>query len=155
VPAVLDTNVLVEFVPPDQVNWGSIIGASPVRLVVPLRVVEELNSLKYDQRPTQRAECVRRLLPQLARWLADPGGAVQLRPDTSIEMDLVTGPRDRPLDGDEEVLQACQEFEQFGSNSVVLVSEDAAIRLRAQALGIRTTQLPDRYSRNPAPDATA
>jgi predicted ribonuclease YlaK len=70
-------------------------------------------------------------------------------------MDLVTGPRERPLDGDEEVLQACLEFEQFGSDSVVLVSEDAAIRLRAQALGIRTAQLPDTYSRNRLPDPSA
>jgi hypothetical protein len=33
------------------------------------------------------------------------------------------------------------------------VSDDAAIRLRAQAPGIRTAQVPDRYSRNHALDA--
>jgi hypothetical protein len=35
VPAVLDTNVLLEFLLPDQVDWSSIIGAPEVRLVVP------------------------------------------------------------------------------------------------------------------------
>jgi hypothetical protein len=35
--AVLDTNVLLEFVPPDQVDWSSIIGSPQVRLVIPLR----------------------------------------------------------------------------------------------------------------------
>jgi hypothetical protein len=153
VPTVLDTNVLLEFVPPEQVDWHSVVYAPLIRLVIPLRVIEELDALKYDQRRWQRADRVRRLLPQLAGWLASPGGPVELREGITIEMDLLTGPRDRPADGDEEVLQVCQEFEQFGGGSVVLISDDAAIRLRAQALGIRTAQVPDRYSRRRPPDA--
>jgi hypothetical protein len=121
VPPVLDTNVLLEFVSPNQVDWGSNIGAPQVRLVIPLRVVEERDALKYDQRRAQRADHVRRLHPQLARWLGDPRAPAELRPDTTIEIDLVTGPRERPADGDDEVLRICEEFEQFDGSSVVLV----------------------------------
>lgn len=44
--SVLDTHVLLHFLPPDQIDWQKVVGASPVRLVLPLRVVEELDEKK-------------------------------------------------------------------------------------------------------------
>jgi hypothetical protein len=37
---VLDTNVLLHSLPPDQIPWPQALGRAEVRLVVPLRVVE-------------------------------------------------------------------------------------------------------------------
>src|SRR5206468_4308224 len=39
-PTVLDTNVLLEFVPPAQIDWTAVTRRPAVRLVIPLRVVE-------------------------------------------------------------------------------------------------------------------
>jgi PIN domain len=64
-PTVLDTNVLLEFMPPREVDWVSMTGCRLVRLIVPLRVIEELDILKYDRRRQDRAERARRILPQL------------------------------------------------------------------------------------------
>src|SRR5205814_6231219 len=46
--AVLDTHVLLHYRLFDEVDWPTLVGAKPVRLVVPLRVVEEL-----DERSTR------------------------------------------------------------------------------------------------------
>ena len=42
-PTVLDTNVLLRFIPPREVDWVSVTGWPLVRLIVPLRVIEELD----------------------------------------------------------------------------------------------------------------
>lgn len=146
-PAVIDTNVLLEFMPPAQIDWHSILAISSVRLVVPLRVIEELDLLKFDRRRPDRADRARRILPQLAAVVGAGGEPREVREDTTIEVLVSPAPRARPADGDEEVLQTCQELEQFGGRPVTLISADTAIRLRAQALGIRAIPMPSRRPR--------
>ena len=101
-PAVLDTNVLLEFVPPQDVDWISVTGRASVRLIVPLRVVEELDVLKYDRRRQDRAERARRILPQLEAAVGTGGAPSELRPETTIEVLIEPTPRHRPTDADEE-----------------------------------------------------
>jgi hypothetical protein len=147
-PAVIDTNVLLEFMPPAQIDWRSILPASAVRLVVPLRVIEELDLLKFDRRRPERADRARRILPQLSAVVGAGGEPREVREGTTIEVLVGPAPRYRPADGDEEVLLTCQELEQFGGRPVTLVSADTGIRLRAQALGIRAIPMPIQYSRS-------
>jgi PIN domain len=45
--AILDTNVLLHHQLPDSVAWREVIGQESVRLVIPLRVIEELDEKKY------------------------------------------------------------------------------------------------------------
>ena len=146
-PVVIDTNVLLEFMPPTQIDWPSVLSASTVRLVVPLRVIEELDILKFDRRRPDRADRARRILPQLAAALGDGGAPGALRQGTTIEVTSVPAPRTRPADADEEVLQTCEELQQFGSEAVTLISADTAIRLRAQGLQILAIPMPSQYSR--------
>ena len=47
---VLDTHVLLHFEPPNQIPWPEIVGSPQVRLVLPLRVIEELDEKKYTAR---------------------------------------------------------------------------------------------------------
>ena len=116
--------------PPAQIDWHSILAISSVRLVIPLEVIEELDLLKFDRR---RPDGARRILPQLAAVLGAGGEPREGREDTTIEVLVSPAPRARPADGDEEVLQTCQELDQFGGRPVTLISADTAIRLRAQA----------------------
>lgn len=69
--AVLDTHVLLHFMPPQQVDWCEVLGQETVRLVLPLRVVEELDMSKYRERD-DLADRARRLLSQLWGSLLRP-----------------------------------------------------------------------------------
>ena len=141
--------------PPAQIDWRSILTISSVRLVIPLRVIEELDLLKFDRRRPERADRARRILPQLAAVVGAGGEPREVREDTTIEVLVSPAPRARPADGDEEVLQTCQELEQLGGRPVTLISADIAIRLRAQALGIRAIAMPIQYSRSTEHAGTA
>lgn len=64
--AVVDTHILLHFEPPDQVDWCTVVAASPVRLVVPLRVLEEVDGKKYTGR-TDVAERARSVVSRLRK----------------------------------------------------------------------------------------
>jgi rRNA-processing protein FCF1 len=146
-PTVLDTNVLLEFVPPVQIDWTAVIPSPAVRLVIPLRVVEELDVLKYDRRRQDRAERARSVLPQLETSVGNAGTPQELRANTTIEVLIEPSPRHRPTDADEEVLETCRELQQYGQQRVWLVTADTAMRLRAQALNVAVVPMPNEYSR--------
>jgi hypothetical protein len=149
-PVVLDTNVLLEFVPPRQVDWISVTGAESVRLIVPLRVVEELDVFKYDRRRQDRAERARGILPQLEASVGSAGVPSELRAGTTIEVLIEPSPRYRPTDADEEILDTCRELQQYRGGRVTLVTADTAMRLRAQASRVAVLRMPSQYSRRRA-----
>jgi hypothetical protein len=146
-PTILDTNVLLEYLPPVQVDWPSVTGSPSVRLIVPLRVVEELDVMKYDRRRQDRAERARSILPQLEESVGSAGTPRELRASTTIEVLIEPSPRHRPTDADEEILETCRELQQYGQRRVALVSADTAMRLRAQALNVAVVAIPGEYSR--------
>jgi hypothetical protein len=151
---VLDTNVLLHFMPPEQVDWPTVIGAAQVRLVLPLRVIEEIDAKKYTARD-DLADRARRLLCQLRTRLAPTaGGPTSLRTGVTIEVPIDDGPRQRTLDADQEILDTCRELE-AGGQAVVLVTDDTGLSLRATAQGIRAIPMPEQYLRRkpqPAPE---
>ncbi len=57
---VLDSNSLLHHAPPNQMRWDGVIG-SPVRLVVPLRVVQELDDKKASNSKPLRQRAAKRL----------------------------------------------------------------------------------------------
>jgi hypothetical protein len=144
---VLDTNILLHFEPPDQIDWKEVVGRPEVRLVLPLRVVEELDEKKYTARDNL-SDRARRLLSALRSQLAPTaGGPVGLREGVTIEVPIDDGPRARTLDADQEILDVCREL-RSGGGPVVLVSADTGMWLRATALGIEVVSMPDRYLRS-------
>jgi hypothetical protein len=151
---VVDTNVLLHYQRPDQIDWPSVIGADQVRLVIPLRVIEELDEKKYAVRKDDLPDRARRLLSQLWTRLALSAGApVDLREKVTIEVPVDDGPRLRTFDADQEILDSCEQLRNVGE-PVVLVTGDTGMSLRASALRLRVIRMPDDYLRNrPMPDA--
>lgn len=147
--AVLDTNVLLEFLPPDQIAWTDVVSSESVRLIVPLRVLEELDMKKYSNSP-RLAERARALLPRLESWIGPAGQPGPLRSGTTIEVLVEPGPRARPADADQEILSVCLELQQYGGGTPRLITADTAMRLRGSALNINMVTMPDSY-RRPAP----
>jgi rRNA-processing protein FCF1 len=143
-PTVLDTNTLLHYQRPDNVRWTEMLKCLSVRLVVPLRVVEELDAKKYG-RSDVLAQRAREVLPWLEAVILRDGGAVG--PDTTIEVPVDDARRARPDDADREVLDECHELREFGGHDVTLITGDTALRLRAHAAGIPARQLDDKYRR--------
>jgi hypothetical protein len=151
---VLDTNSLLHYMLPDQIDWPEIIGHEKVRLVIPLRVIEELDAMKYSEKG-KRQERARTLLPKLDGFISMMGSPTPLIfPGTTIEVpvEYLSGqPRVKPVDADEEILFTCREMWQLSGQEggVNLITADIAMRIRAEALGgIRPLKLPDKYLRD-------
>jgi hypothetical protein len=149
--AVLDSNVLLHCLPVDQIPWPDIVGRENVRLIIPLRVIEEIDAKKYAKSP-ELAKRARNLLPAIDRLLGPAGAPGSVTDSVTIEVPVDSGPRNRPEDADEEILETCRELRQFGSQPVTLVTGDTGMRLRAQAHGLTTATLPEKYLRRGSPE---
>jgi rRNA-processing protein FCF1 len=148
---LLDTNVLVEFEPPQSVDWLTLVGSRQVRLIVPLRVIEELDEMKYDRRRADRAERARSAIRLLDGWVGAGGEPAEFRAATTIEVMLEPQPRERPADADAEILTVGSELAQYGGLHVRLVTGDMGLRLRAHASGLQVIRMPERYLRQNTP----
>jgi hypothetical protein len=145
--AVLDTNVLLEYQEPNKIPWTNLLGAELIRLILPVRVIEELDAKKYsgNERLSKRA---RALLPRLEQMVENDGSPREFAVGTTIEVLLADPPRFRPSDADEEILAVCLELQRLTGGRLTLVTADTGSRLRAAAQGTRTVGLPAAYRRS-------
>jgi hypothetical protein len=123
--AVLDTNVLLHYQPVDSIPWLQVVGVDEIRLVLPLRVIEELDAKKYTSNPRLSSRA-RSLLPRLWKWLRPTAGApTQLAPGITIEVPILEEPRYRPGDADQEILDTCREFRAAGADALLVTGDTA------------------------------
>jgi predicted ribonuclease YlaK len=152
-PIVIDSNVLLQSQRPDNVNWTREL-ATPARVILPLRVIEEIDAKKYSnsERLKQRA---RELLPWINRLFPEGDlGPVELRADATIELLLAERPRHRPDDADDEILEVCHDVVRFAGRGR-LMTADTAMRLRAMIEGLEVLFLPSEWHRDAADSATS
>jgi hypothetical protein len=153
--AVIDSHSLLHYQLPDSVAWQEVVGHDNVRLVIPLRVIEELDGKKYGDSQELR-DRARDLLPRLDALIGVMGEPTPIRDGVTIEVpvEFISGaPRVKPADADEEILFTCRDLWQLSGQEggVTLITGDIGMRIRAQALGgIRPVKLPDKYSREGA-----
>lgn len=147
VMAVLDTNVLLHYQRPSQVPWLKVLGRKSVRLVLPLRVVEELDAKKYLDKDL--AERARAILSDLWRLVGPKAGlpvGLEGMEHVTVEVPVDDEPCRRTLDADEEILNQCSELKGVGAD-VVLVTGDTGMSLRAANRDIPLVRLQDNYRR--------
>jgi predicted ribonuclease YlaK len=116
-------------------------------LIIPLRVVEEFDVLKYDRRRQDRAERARRILRQIEACVGHAGAPSELRDGITIEVLIEPAPGYRPTDADEEILEVCRELQQYEGRRVILVTADTALGLRGEAQNVGVVRMPSQYSR--------
>lgn len=149
--AYLDTNVLVEFLPPRDLDWCAILVTKTVVLVITSVVLRELNEIKDSgklttakrQRVSQRMKWLREVL------LEQPGHeSVRLPNGVSIESDLVSVPEaiysDNHLDriiGDSQLIASVINGRKRGWR-VCLVTDDLGAQLQAKRCGLDSFSLP-------------
>jgi rRNA-processing protein FCF1 len=140
IPIVPDSNVWLHCQRLDKVDWRSEL-KEPARVMVPLRVIEEIDAKKYSRDEVLQRRA-RTRLPWLNGLFPDGDrGPVPLRSDATLELLLSEAPRIRPADADEEILDVSQETQQFVGRGKLLTG-DSAMLLRARTIGIDVMFVP-------------
>jgi rRNA-processing protein FCF1 len=146
--AVVDTHLMLHFLPPEQVDWKEIVGVEPVRLFLPITVVDELDELKYTGKDRVRGKA-RTALTNLERAVGPGGSPGRVKEGVSIEVELAFSDNPRDPDADRSIISVCVELEQLAGKptSVSLVTGDAGMRLRAAQHHVRVVAMPEKYLR--------
>lgn len=148
-PIVLDTNVLMHFQRLDELPWAEVLGTSPVRIILPICVVDELDNKKYagSDRMSRRADQAIRVLRQYSSQLG-PGGCATFPDGTTLEIFLDEPDHRRRLNPDEELFSRCKLLEQMIGKPLKLVTGDLGMQLRADAHDLRSVEVPDKYAKD-------
>jgi len=159
-PVVLDTNMLNHWRRPDDVawpevlrNWGETVKLA--RVVVPLRVVDELDGQKYSEGKALRSRATR-AIEYLRETLAggEPGQPAELRNGATLEIWIDTD--DRGGDADLAILQCASDLDALhpGTGARVLTG-DLGMQLRGEQAGLRVRCLPETYRKVSEPTVSA
>jgi predicted ribonuclease YlaK len=134
----------------DMVDWKEVVGIEPVRLFLPITVVDELDELKYTGKDRVRGKA-RAALANLERAVGQGGSPGRLTEGVTIEVELALSDDPRDQDADRSIISVCIELEQLAGtpNSVSLVTGDAGMRLRAAQRDVSVVAMPVKYLREP------
>lgn len=154
-PVVYDTNVLNHWQQPSDIKWREILKsqgetADQIRLVVPLRVLDELDRQKYGQGELARKAGA--AVRYLERVLADAqeGRPVELRPGATLEVWVDTD--DRGGDADLSILRCAADLDNLHpATGARVLTNDFGMRLRAQQMGLKVMRLPEDLRKRTAP----
>jgi hypothetical protein len=158
-----DTHVWLHYQRFDQIDWREIVGVERVRLVLPMRILEELDQKTYGRRADlrRRAEKVLAALDLVLDRAAEgpaavgPGVTLEVLPDS-----LAGGGQ---LSQDAEILGAGRSLQQAAARPVTVVTGDRSMRVRAKGYGLAVCAMPERFKKpltsdteeDEAPDAGA
>ena len=90
----LDTNCYMHYRPIEEIDWEAVLGGSPVRIVLPRVVMNELDKHKDSHPQSKMKERVRRTLRHIEEWEVHAGPA-NIRPGVTRSSSL--GPRELTL----------------------------------------------------------
>jgi hypothetical protein len=126
-----------------EANWPQLANNGPVRIVVPLLVLEQLDRLKYsaNQKTGERAKGV---IGELSRLLDERGGVPADIPKRgTIEVFIDEPGHVCMASEDAEIVEVAGQLTGLLSKPARLVTGDLGMRLRAGALGVEVVALPD------------
>jgi len=148
-PVVYDTNMLNHWHQPGDILWHEVLKSSGeevsfARLVVPLRVIDELDRQKYGNGDlAKRAATAIRYLERVLRG-SKPGEPVRLRDKATLEVWGDDG--DRREDVDLSVIRCAADLDNLcGGTGARVLTGDSGMQLRANQMGIKALSLPDSY----------
>lgn len=146
---VLDTNFFLHFQPIDEVDWTDLLNSDRVTLVLPQRIIEELDEQK-DQNPRQKLRSrARKAQQRIERFLIE-GQNREIRDSVTIEHveKLPTeffeeNDLDRSTPDDHLAATALHIEDRREGGQVLIVTDDTGPRLTAEPRGIETLRPPD------------
>jgi hypothetical protein len=142
----LDTNVLLHCKPVQEIPWPLLLECEAARLLLPFRVIEELDAKKYSRRK-DLARRAAKVLAALEELLSDaPLGPISVANSVTVEVLARQSDDERLLDADEEILRVCRNLRQFTGKPVNLATGDTSMKLRARIAGLGVLAMPPEYS---------
>jgi hypothetical protein len=146
-PIVLDTSVLMEGQPLMSFDWHSLdpsLVSKPVRLVVPILVVEELDDLLHDRQAErrQKARTATRTLLELHETRPTEPAVLPGQPDVTIEVLLDGDWHERRPNNDAEIIDQALAFHELTGKPVLLATCDLRMMYRAGAVSLTAVQVP-------------
>jgi predicted ribonuclease YlaK len=138
--------------PPASILWDEVV-QGPVRLVVPLVVIDELDRKKYSgtMKMASRAGAGGRAIQEIV-GSATPGAAVEVRSGVTLEVLVDEQGHTRATAADDEIIERARLLQQIVDAPVSVLTHDLGLQLRAELAGLTSTTLPERYKK-PAPVA--
>lgn len=156
---MLDTNSLMHFQRPDQIDWLSILGRKGVVLIVTPVLLRELE----EQKIKNRSKRLRNRAQALVLWIADyieREEAVEIRSGVSFafvrhspSLDFAAH-RLSPTVSDDEFIAHAIEFKKEHGGEVAFFTADTGMRLKLPAHGLKALQPPASLRLPDEPDAT-
>jgi PIN domain len=145
-PVVLDTSVLMEGEPFLTFDWHTldpILAAGPVRLILPILAVDELDELLHDRDGArrQKARTATRELWHLHRTKPTEPVALPGKSDVTIEIMVDGDWHQRRPNNDAEIIDQALQVQQM-TGWVLLASCDLRQLYRAGAAGLPAVQMP-------------
>jgi len=138
---VLDTNALLHYTRIDQLDWRGRMGAQKVRLIIPLIVIDEIDSKKYARRGEYQ-DRARDILTLIDRTITNAGGGyMPLREGVTAEVLPDEEGHFRAPSADQEILERCEFLHQMTGHPVTLVTGDSGVRINARSRGIAVFKL--------------
>lgn len=147
-PLVIDTNIVLEYQALDAIDWSKVVSGT-ARLIVPTRVLGELEDKRFDRR-SRLSDVARSELPKLVAWLesgARPGvGVVIDRHGTTIETVPPELEGDYVRAADDEILGFFDMVTQY-AHDAKLVTSDGPLRVRAHNRSYALARVPSAFAR--------
>ncbi|PSM41278.1 hypothetical protein C6Y14_21045 [Streptomyces dioscori] len=140
---LLDSNIFLQFRLFTEVDWAETLSCNPVRLVVPLTVLTELDDKKNSSK-SSLSKRAHKVLSELNAILgASAGRPSKVSDGVTIEVidrERVSSARN----ADDEILAEAQYLTQIlDQRNIAIVSDDTSLRLRASARRLRALTIPD------------
>ncbi len=150
-PIVYDTNMLIHWNRPRDIEWKDVLRhsgetATQARLVVPLRVVDELDRQKYgDGKLADRAGKALRYLQEASKD-HPPGQPVPIREGDATTLEIWVDAEDRGGDADLAILRVAADLDALcPATGARVLTGDLGMHLRAQVMELKVLHLPDTY----------
>jgi hypothetical protein len=145
----LDTNTLLHYRRPDQIDWCAFLGADAVMLVVTPALIDELEAQKaYANRSRKLKDRANASIKWIAQYI-ECEEPVELRPGVKLlfvrESPMIDFAAHRlsQMVADDQLIASALQFRQETGAHIVFVSNDTGLRLKLQPRGLKGTAPPE------------
>lgn len=147
-----DTNLLLHYKRPDQIDWPALVGHRQVRLILTTTVVRELDKHKRHPRLRKRAEDVIRWASSILEGSGAVRSGVTLEAVAVEPSEFARYQLDREEPDDRHLASILGVQGQNPELVVAVGTSDMGMRLKAKGLGIRIVELDETHKLPPEID---
>lgn len=145
VTIVVDTNIILHGKSLEELPWSKIFGAIPEEILIPYKVIQELDRKKYEHKYCERArKGLKKLTKLIKNEMQSKINARYCLMETSFSPEeFETGLK--PNLDDDCILNGIIKYQKESGKQVVLLTGDSSLSLKAPLFSIRVKMLASEY----------